>query len=539
MLNILQLSVLCALPAVGFLIFSQKHRRDPREPPAVPSAQPIPLLGHLIGMLQHGTGYFGVLSEKYSSTHPIFTVNLLFTKFYLVTSPDLLLAVQRATKTLVFDPFLDFTTHKIAGIRGAPLEILRGKQNGGHGGNQAALDAMHPKLTGAPLDRLNEAMVSLLSPLVDQLAQSGEADLYEWCTCAITAATTGAVYGEKNPYAEKQVADAFWAFENNLSPLLPGILPSLTARPAYNGRKTCVAAFEKFFLNNGPDTASELIQARYKVMCELDLDLEAKARAEFTVAIGLLSNTVPASFWIIYDLYSRPELLAEIRAEVNKNAVRVEEKGVRDTKQRKCIVSIPALRDNCPLFLSTYQEILRYRSTSSPMRFVTEDTLLADEYLLKKGNVLSIPARSMGMTSNVWGRDASSFNPRRFLKSPSTSSSSSSTSAADASSSSRNPRRTGGLMSFGVSPVICPGRHFASSEIMAIVTMIMLRLDIVPENAEGEWRKPDANPRAISSIMNPIKGGFPVRVKVREGYEGVEWGCEAKQGASSFNLMIG
>ena len=62
MLSIPQLLVLGALAGAGYLILGRKHGLDPREPPAVPSTIPIPLIGHLIGMLQHGTGYFGILT---------------------------------------------------------------------------------------------------------------------------------------------------------------------------------------------------------------------------------------------------------------------------------------------------------------------------------------------------------------------------------------------------------------------------------------------------------------------------------------------
>jgi hypothetical protein len=147
-------------------------------------------------------------SEKHP--HPIFAIDLLLTKVYLVKSPEILQAIQR-TRALTFDPFVTFTTERLAGIRGPALEALREKQAGGGGGNQELLHAMHPTLTGKPLDRMNERMVRLLSPLVGELAQrDGVVDLYGWCQHAITEASTEASYGPLNPYKEKSVEDGFW-----------------------------------------------------------------------------------------------------------------------------------------------------------------------------------------------------------------------------------------------------------------------------------------------------------------------------------------
>jgi hypothetical protein len=44
----------------------------------------------------------------------------------------------------------------------------------------------------------------------------------------------------------------------------------------------------------------------------------------------------------------------------------------------------------------------------------------------------------------------------------------------------KDPGRTGRFMAFIVSPSICPGRHFAPSEILALATMIALQHDISP-----------------------------------------------------------
>ncbi|KAJ0413965.1 cytochrome P450 [Aspergillus carlsbadensis] len=510
MLQLSHLALVAALSAIVFVLH-RRYARDPREPPVVGTT--IPVLGHVFGMLRHGVGYFGILTEKHP--HPIFAIDLLLIKVYLVKSPTILQAIQR-TRALTFDPFVTFTTERLAGIRGAALEALRETQAGGGGGNQALLHAMHPTLTGRPLDRMNERMVRLLSPLVTQLSRrEGEVvDLYGWCQRAITEASTEASYGPLNPYKERSVEEGFWAFESNLSPLIPGILPWLTARKAYKGREAAYAGFLKYYAAEGHKGGSELTIARHKTLADAGLRVEDIARNEVSMGLGLLSNTVPAAFWIIFDLYRRPEVLREIRDELMENAIRVDE------ETGKYVVNIPSIRDSCPLLVSTYQEILRTRAASSPTRIASETVLLADKHLIKKGSVISIPSQSIARREDVWGGNALEFNPRRFIKTPE-----------------HNPRRPGGFMSFGVSPVICPGRHFASTEIVGVVALLVLRVEIEP--VRGEWWEPEINSLAIASGMRPVLGGYEVKVKEREEVRGVEWDCESREGSGVFPLMVG
>ncbi|GAB1212549.1 hypothetical protein ATERTT37_001688 [Aspergillus terreus] len=432
------------------------------------------------------------MTEKY--TYPIFSLDMVFGKAYLVTSPALLQAIQR-NKALTFDPFLTMSAQRIAGIRGLGLELMREKQSGGQGLNQKVVHAMHPTLTGRPLDRMNERMTQLLSPLVDELATRKTVDLYSWCSHVITLASTEAS-----------------AFESNLSPLTANFLPWLTARKAWKGRETAVKAVMKYYELGGHEEGSEMTYVRYKTLREGGMSVEDTARSEVTMAIGLLSNTVPASFWVLFELYSRPELLEEVRQEVAHNALRV-------TADKKHVIDISALRDHCPLLVSVFQEVLRTGSTTSPTRFVLNDLVLADKYLLRSGSVISMPGASMGRNPDAWGSTAGDFEPRRFIKTDKT------------------PRRTGGFMTFGVSPVLCPGRHFASSEILGMAAMMVLQYDLTP--VDGAWTPPPVNPMAITSITRPIKGGFDVRVSPRKEYEGVRWDCEAQEGNGMFNLMVG
>ncbi|KAL4747285.1 hypothetical protein BDW72DRAFT_17898 [Aspergillus terricola var. indicus] len=521
MLEPIHLLILGAVTALGYIL--SQRGLDPREPPEVHSK--IPIIGHLLGLLRHGMGYFSQMAAE-NSAHPIFTINLLTNKQYIITSPSLMQAVQRNKRTLKFAPLVTFTAERLAGIHESGMSLLRDREAGGAGLGAETVHAMEKTLIGPSLDRLNEAMARILSPLVDELAASSQTvDLYAWCARAITAASTNASYGSKNPYKDPAIADAFWTFETNIAPLLPGIFPSLMARKAYKARETACAAVLAYFQTKGHEQGSELTKTRYRVMHAGGLSDTDIARAEVSMGLGLLSNTVPAAFWVLFDLYSRPSLLCEIREEVLKHAVHVEDTQV--PMGRKHIIDISALRDSCPLLVSAYQEILRTRSESAVTRVVTEDTVLDNRYLLRKGGVVSIPASAMAADEGVWGPEsASGFNPKRYMRQTTPHGSTS-------------PRRTGGFMSFGVSPTICPGRHFASSEILALVAMVILRVDLTPAD-DRAWKAPERNSMAIASGMCPVKGEFWVKVAKRKSEgEGVEWGVEAREGSGMFNLMVG
>ncbi|KAL4995055.1 cytochrome P450 [Aspergillus recurvatus] len=517
MLEPYHLLIIAAVTSLGY-IFSRRAT-DAREPPRVHSK--IPFIGHLLGLMRHGMEYSSRLASEHSA-HPIFTISLLTNKQYIITSPSLMQAVQRNKRTLKFAPLVTFTAERFAGIHESGMKLLRDKEAGGAGLSAETVHAMEKTLIGPSLDRMNEKMARMLGPLVDELAASTQiVDLYAWCTRAITAASTNASYGPLNPYKDPAIADAFWTFETNIAPLLPGIFPSVTARKAYKARETALSAVLAYFRMQGHEQGSELTKTRYRVMHEGGLSDMDIARAEVSMGLGLLSNTVPAAFWVLFDLYSRPALLREIREEVMGYAVSVE----NTHTPTKYIIDIPALRGSCPLFVSAYQEILRTRSMTAVTRVVTEDTVLADRYLLKKGGVVSIPASAMGADETVWGPEsANEFNPRRYMKE----------------NNGTSPRRTGGFMAFGVSPTICPGRHFASSEILALVAMVILRVDLTPVD-DGMWKAPEKNSMAIASGMCPVKETFWVRVARREESEreGVRWDVEAREGSGVFNLMVG
>lgn len=298
-------------------------------------------------------------------------------------------------------------------------------------------------------------------------------------------------------------------------------LPWLTARKPWKARRKATAAILKWLRMNGHEQASELAVVRLKTSLQGGLTEKEYAQLEVPMLIAFVSNTVPATFWMLFDLYSRPQLLEDIRKEVEVNALSIATDGTR-------MIDISALREDCPLLLSTFQEILRMRTTSSPSRFVTKDILLADKYLLKAGNMITMPSEQIGQRPEVWGETARVFDARRFIKPVAPSKDR---------SGDREPRRVGGFMAFGVSPTVCPGRHFASSEILGMVAMMILRYDIVPVG--GAWEEPEKFSAAAVSIMGPVKGKFPVDVKSRGEFEKTKWHFHFEEGKGQFPLVIG
>lgn len=66
---------------------------------------------------------------------------------------------------------------------------------------------------------------------------------------------------------------------------------------------------------------------------------------------------------------------------------------------------------------------------------------------------------------------------------------------------------------------MCPGRHLATTEIMALVALMVLQFDIIP--IAGKWNEPTWK-------NSPLQAGFPVidqdiEVELRPRKANVQW----------------
>lgn len=280
--------------------------------------------------------------------------------------------------------------------------------------------------------------------------------------------------------------------------ILVGFLPSITARKPIAARARVAKAFEAYYRAGGVQKASALAQKRYQAEIDNNVPLEDIARYEVGGSIAVLVNTAPSAFWTLLLLHSTPGLLDDIRKEIDACT-----KTTMDTGSTIKTLNITTLKESCPLLLSSYQEVLRHRSMGTSIREVMEDTYLK-QWLLKKGAMLQMPSRIIHQDAKIWGSNVDDFEPRRFLPEEK-----------------KKRPRDACFRAFGGGKTLCPGRHFATNEVLAVVAVFIARLDMSP--IDGDWKLPTtANTNVAAVVMEP-DNDIQVEIKTRKGFEDVKW----------------
>ena len=244
-----------------------------------------------------------------------------------------------------------------------------------------------------------------------------------------------------------------------------------------------------------------------------NISLEDRARFESSLAIALLVNTAPTIFWTLFSVLSNPTLFLKLHQRL-ESFVRPSssDNHTEDSKDihQTLHVNMAQVLKECPLLKSLMEEVLRVRSTNASGRMVMRDTMLNNQYLLRANSTVLIPSASVHKDASVWGATVKQFDPFRFVK--------------------HGDSRTllqpaYAYRAFGGGAALCPGRFLASTEILSMLTIVMLRFDITPVDSKGrpkQWREPKSRSHILTSILSPAKD-VRVLVKEREKYRGMTW----------------
>lgn len=498
---------------------------DPREPPLVRPR--IPFIGHIVGLMRHQAQFHMNLQR---STHKtIATLPMLTGKMYAVWDPQLVASGLR-NKSLSVNPHILAATPKVAQVSAPTAALLRGP-DAEHIVDRVLLHAVPASLRGAGIQRLNRTALDLLAAELTALAPSSTRPVrvpntWLFIRRLLSTATTTAVYGPAhNPFSDPAVEAALWELEKNLLKLTLD-LPAVFTRAGNRARQTLFDALTPYYKahRDTDPAASEFIRNRAEELRAAGIPDEDLARVEVMLPFAALANTVPLLFWMVCFVFSRPELVRELRQEVEGLVVAGgksdEEEG--DKKTTKVMLTAGTVEERCPLLMACYKETQRVAVHQVSTRTVMRDVVLRDaegrEYLLKEGGVVQLVIGAGHGMEEYWGKDGGDFRPERFLAGKGED--------GEASGGVRATRVA--FQPFGGGLHLCPGRQFAFAEMMAVMVTLLLAFELEP--LEGtEWVLPEFATRSmIDAVTKPARHGegFGLTIRRRSGWEGVRWEFE-------------
>ncbi|KAJ4983402.1 hypothetical protein SVAN01_11094 [Stagonosporopsis vannaccii] len=483
----------------GYLANALRFKIDSQEPQVI--YPKIPLIGHIIGSLMDGTTYFKKLHEKHG--HAIFTLPMLTGRTYVVASPELCSAVQKASSTLDLDPIIGELGPRLMLLGPKTAALLR------RPGRNNFHKQSHTILTSQNFSAGIERQLVYLGQSINNVQNGSELNLFHFLRREISAASMKVLFGPRNPYAKHpELLDSFWDWESGHITLLTGFFPSLTARKAYRGFMACAKGFAEYIEDGGFDDAADFIQDRNRLNLQHGVtDPLERGKLDTGLGLGVNVNASITIFWLLNTVFSRPDLLSRLRDEIRENAL-----------ISPGVLSSERLQQACPQLNSVWREVMRLYALMITVRYVEEDTKIADTYLLRKGSIVQLAGGALHFDKNLWGPDADEFNPDRFLYSKDGSKAGVDGSVLPGRANSVHPAT---FRSFGGGASLCPGRYFAQAEIIGLSALLLLGYDMTPINGTS-WNPPADRKRTPISVMKPLKD-VDVKLQRRKEFQDIEW----------------
>ncbi|KAI0390071.1 cytochrome P450 [Xylariaceae sp. FL0594] len=227
----------------------------------------------------------------------------------------------------------------------------------------------------------------------------------------------------------------------------------ILAKNACKARKRLVAAFvdyfgQKKYLQGG----SLFLELTQKVNDKTGLSLEDKARIEVGQVAAATFNTAPGAYWCVRQVLADLVVFKDCREEVMR---------LVDETDGINTIDLARVRTECPLLVSTLQE----------------------------GGAVLMPNSVFHTDQSLWGPTVREFDHTRFLK------------TGQRKSTTKHPAAA--FRGCGGGHVLCPGRHLASTEMLALMALILVRVDVVPPG--GSW--PEAKAGQSTGRAFPLPKG--------------------------------
>ncbi|XP_055288578.1 cytochrome P450 7A1 [Moschus berezovskii] len=239
------------------------------------------------------------------------------------------------------------------------------------------------------------------------------------------------------------------------------------------------------------DRISELVRFLNDTLATLD-DTE-RAKSLLAVLWASQANTIPATFWSLFQMIRNPEAMKAATEEVNKT---LENTGQKVSFEDNPIHLTQIQLDNMPVLDSIIKESLRLSSASLNIRTAKEDFTLHlqdGSYNIRKDDIIALYPQLMHLDPEIYP-DPLTFKYDRYL---------------GENGQTKTTFYSNGLklkyyyMPFGSGVTICPGRLFAVQEIKQFLILMLSYFEL--ELAESCVKCPPLDQsRAGLGILPPL-----------------------------------
>ncbi|KAK4203384.1 cytochrome P450 [Triangularia verruculosa] len=304
--------------------------------------------------------------------------------------------------------------------------------------------------------------------------KSTTVSLQVFCRYTVSYCSTVTFFGPKLQQVAPQFLQDYQDFER-LSWKVFYRLPAFLARSSHAAKEKAIDGLEKY-LSLGEEERPELETIFQAINNELThLGVGRRDVAAFIVVIiwAINNNAHKVAFWIFAHMLHDPAYL---------NAVCREIDGAYATPDAEPDMNV--LLTACPHLDAIWYETMRVYNATSAIRHAKTDCIIGDKRI-RVGDQIVAPFRQFHLNREIFGADAGSFRPERFLEN-------------------KGLHRAKGYSPFGGGYTYCPGRLFAQREIYLFVAETLRRFDLELVPRPGGPRMPQVDERIPSpAAMGP------------------------------------
>lgn len=360
-------------------------------------------------------------------------------------------------------------------------------------------------LQGDALCSLSEAMMQNLQSVMRPpgLPKSKSAvwvteGMYAFCYRVMFEAGYLTLFGKDISKTDTQRAfiqnnlDSFKQFDQVFPALVAGV-PIHLFKTAHKARERLAESLKHKNLYMR-DQVSELIRLRMFLNDTLSTfdDME-KAKTHLVILWASQANTIPATFWSLFQMIRSPEAMKAASEEVNGS---LQSAGQELSSGGNAIYLDQEQLNNLPVLDSIIKEALRLSSASLNIRTAKEDFTLHLEdgsYNIRKDDIIALYPQLMHLDPEIYP-DPLTFKYDRYL---------------DESGKAKTTFYRNGnklkyfYMPFGSGATICPGRLFAVQEIKQFLILMLSYFEL--ELVESHTKCPPLDQsRAGLGILPPL-----------------------------------